>query len=119
MFATLLSGSAIVLANAEQRQIAGIDLVVGFQEMAGQRVVVSDCRIGGTTSAFVRCETSNGSASYAVDAKSLSRDDFRWALENCPTGSRLKPHCTVTIEGEVDRYSMPRLKNSKIVRTKK
>lgn len=103
----------ISLAQATD-DITGSDFVTNFREMPDKRVTISDCRIGGTDAQFIRCETANGSASYALDAKTMKRSDFKWALDNCPTGSRLKPRCSVRISGRVARFGMPRLEEATI-----
>lgn len=104
-------------AQSIQTDISGIDFVTDFRELRGKTVTISDCKIGGTTESFIRCETSNGSASYSLEAATMNRSDFRWALANCPTGSIRKAECQIRVRGTVsNRPTMPSLDNAVIVR---
>lgn len=103
-----------------QSEMSGTEFVVNFRELRNQTVIISDCRIGGTTSSFIRCETANGSASYALEAETMNRRDLAWALETCPTGSVNKAECRIRVRGTVNRRSNPpSLDNAEIVRPSK
>lgn len=104
------------IAFAQERPMTSIDFLADFPRLEGQTVMITDCWIAGTTSTFIRCEPPNGAASYAIDASSMDRDDFRWALATCPTGSRWKRQCHVSVKGKVKRSAMPALTNGKIHR---
>lgn len=115
----ILIAAALIVTGASaiaQTPVTGIDFVTGFREMKGQPIVISDCRIGGTTSEFIRCETDNRSASYALRAASMKREDLKWAYETCPTGSVMKTACRVKIRGRVDDGGTPGILNAEIVR---
>lgn len=100
-----------------QSGMTGVEFVTGFRELRGKTVMISDCKIGGTTESFIRCETANGSASYALPAETMNRQDYRWALENCPTGSVRKPSCQIRVQGVVNKSSgLPTLDSATIIK---
>jgi hypothetical protein len=107
-------------ATADPRRLSAVEFAVKFQELAGERVLVEGCHIAGTTARFLRCEPANGSVSIAIDAVTMDRNDFQWALENCPTGSAHRPGCTVSFIGTAKRgvvYGDPELIDAKIQRS--
>lgn len=116
VYVAAIAAAATTAAASEIKPIGGIDLLVGFRELAGQEVVVKDCLVAGTTPAFIRCEAPNDAGSYALRADSMNRDDLRWAFEICPTGNRKKPICRVTVRGTVEKSDSPWLIKASIVR---
>lgn len=87
--------------------------VAGFRELRGREVTIDSCAVAGTASDFIRCETTNGAASWALDTATMNRDDLRWTYETCPTGSRLKPACRRIVTGIVAEGGMPRLTSAR------
>lgn len=115
--AALLGGAQAALAQGAA-EMSGIDFVVGFREMKGREVAISDCVVGGTTAEWIRCETGNGSASYTLTTATMDRASLRVALTNCPTGSAKKPGCKFAVTGVVDDWPMPRLSRSRLIAAK-
>ena len=106
--ATMLSSTA----NAED--LSGIDFIVNFRDLAGKSVTIADCMIAGTTASFIRCETSNGAASYTLETKTMDRADLAWSYNTCPTGSVRKTECRrVSVSGIVKKANYPELLDAK------
>ncbi len=113
---TVLAAVACGSAASAGAELNGIEFVSSFRTMKGAEVTISDCKIGGTTAEFIRCETANGSASYALFTDTMDPDDIKWALSTCPTGSVRNPDCKVRVRGVVNNRDMPSLKKAQILR---